>query len=103
MLAKAQVGVGGLGLDGWGGLPVVIDRPACFDTTLSQQVGAIEKDRLADHPCRNDIHGRTRTYTHTCTQAVAFDVDSTVCAEEGIDVLADFLGQGEAVAELTAK
>jgi phosphoserine phosphatase len=35
--------------------------------------------------------------------AVAFDVDSTVCKEEAIDVLADFLGQGKAVAELTAK
>lgn len=33
--------------------------------------------------------------------AVCFDVDSTVIAEEGIDVLADFLGQGEAVAALT--
>jgi hypothetical protein len=30
-------------------------------------------------------------------------VDSTVCAEEGIDVLAEFLGQGQAVADLTAK
>ncbi|GAB5030332.1 phosphoserine phosphatase [Nannochloropsis oceanica] len=36
-------------------------------------------------------------------QAVCFDVDSTVCAEEGIDVLAEFLGQGQAVADLTAK
>ena len=36
-------------------------------------------------------------------QAVCFDVDSTVCSEEGIDVLADFLGQGKAVADLTAK
>ncbi|EWM28890.1 phosphoserine phosphatase [Nannochloropsis gaditana] len=36
-------------------------------------------------------------------QAVCFDVDSTVCAEEGIDVLAAFLGQGQAVADLTAK
>ena len=33
--------------------------------------------------------------------AVCFDVDSTVIAEEGIDTLADFLGKGEAVAELT--
>lgn len=33
--------------------------------------------------------------------AVCFDVDSTVIAEEGIDVLAEFLGQGEAVAALT--
>lgn len=35
--------------------------------------------------------------------AVAFDVDSTVICEEGIDRLADFLGQGKAVAELTAR
>lgn len=33
--------------------------------------------------------------------AVCFDVDSTVIAEEGIDVLAAFLGKGEAVAALT--
>ena len=35
--------------------------------------------------------------------AVCFDVDSTVIAEEGIDVLADYLGKGQAVAELTAQ
>ncbi|CAM9804397.1 unnamed protein product, partial [Choristocarpus tenellus] len=33
--------------------------------------------------------------------AVCFDVDSTVCTEEGIDVLAEFCGASEAVAELT--
>jgi len=33
--------------------------------------------------------------------AVCFDVDSTVCTEEGIDVLADHLGVGDAVANLT--
>eukprot|EP00934_Nitzschia_sp_Nitz4_P008220 Nitzschia sp. Nitz4//scaffold241_size29735//2//694//NITZ4_008023-RA/size29735-processed-gene-0.5-mRNA-1//-1//CDS//3329543766//8210//frame0 len=33
--------------------------------------------------------------------AVCFDVDSTVVNEEGIDVLADFLGKGEAVSALT--
>jgi phosphoserine phosphatase len=32
---------------------------------------------------------------------VCFDVDSTVVNEEGIDVLADYLGHGEKVAELT--
>lgn len=35
--------------------------------------------------------------------AVCFDVDSTVIQEEGIDVLADYLGKGEKVAEFTAK
>lgn len=34
-------------------------------------------------------------------QAVCFDVDSTVIQDEGIDVLAEFNGAGEAVAELT--
>mmetsp|Transcript_18357 Transcript_18357/g.20439 ORF Transcript_18357/g.20439 Transcript_18357/m.20439 type:complete len:285 (+) Transcript_18357:115-969(+) len=33
--------------------------------------------------------------------AVCFDVDSTVIQEEGIDVLADFLGKGEEVSALT--
>jgi phosphoserine phosphatase len=35
--------------------------------------------------------------------AVCFDVDSTVITEEGIDVLAEFKGAGEAVAEWTRK
>jgi len=40
-------------------------------------------------------------YALYTADAVCFDVDSTVINEEGIDVLAEFLGQGEAVAELT--
>jgi hypothetical protein len=35
--------------------------------------------------------------------AVCFDVDSTVCLDEGIDELANFCGAGQAVAEWTAK
>ncbi|KAK4749614.1 hypothetical protein SAY87_027063 [Trapa incisa] len=35
--------------------------------------------------------------------AVCFDVDSTVCIDEGIDELADFCGAGKAVAEWTAR
>lgn len=35
--------------------------------------------------------------------AVCFDVDSTVCLDEGIDELAEFCGAGEAVAEWTSK
>uniref|UniRef100_A0A2P2K378 phosphoserine phosphatase n=1 Tax=Rhizophora mucronata TaxID=61149 RepID=A0A2P2K378_RHIMU len=35
--------------------------------------------------------------------AVCFDVDSTVCQDEGIDELADFCGAGKAVAEWTAR
>ncbi|RHY27492.1 hypothetical protein DYB32_006733 [Aphanomyces invadans] len=36
-------------------------------------------------------------------QAVCFDVDSTVCSEEGIDVLAAHCGQGQRVAAWTTK
>ena len=35
--------------------------------------------------------------------AFCFDVDSTVCVDEGIDELAAFLGKGEEVAELTRR
>lgn len=34
---------------------------------------------------------------------MCFDVDSTVCVDEGIDELAEFCGAGNAVAEWTAK
>ena len=34
---------------------------------------------------------------------MCFDVDSTVCVDEGIDELAAYLGAGEAVAAWTAK
>ncbi len=37
------------------------------------------------------------------SDAVCFDVDSTVINEEGIDVLAAYKGAGSAVAELTKK
>jgi hypothetical protein len=40
-------------------------------------------------------------YSLYTADAVCFDVDSTVIAEEGIDVLAEYLGQGEKVAALT--
>lgn len=35
--------------------------------------------------------------------AVCYDVDSTVCVDEGIDELAEFCGAGKAVAEWTAR
>lgn len=36
-------------------------------------------------------------------EAVCFDVDSTVCIDEGIDEFAEFCGAGKAVAEWTSK
>lgn len=35
--------------------------------------------------------------------AVCFDVDSTVCLDEGIDELAEYCGAGKAVAEWTSR
>lgn len=35
--------------------------------------------------------------------AVCFDVDSTVCEDEGIDELAEFCGAGEIVSQWTRK
>jgi phosphoserine phosphatase len=39
----------------------------------------------------------------TTTDAVCFDVDSTVVPYEGVDVLAAYCGVGEKVAEYTRK
>nr|CDS32244.1 phosphoserine phosphatase [Hymenolepis microstoma] len=36
-------------------------------------------------------------------KAVCFDVDSTVCPDEGIDVLAEFCNKGEIIKQLTAQ
>eukprot|EP00521_Asterionellopsis_glacialis_P015823 CAMPEP_0195303322 /NCGR_PEP_ID=MMETSP0707-20130614/32592_1 /TAXON_ID=33640 /ORGANISM="Asterionellopsis glacialis, Strain CCMP134" /LENGTH=248 /DNA_ID=CAMNT_0040366829 /DNA_START=161 /DNA_END=907 /DNA_ORIENTATION=- len=48
----------------------------------------------------NDVLGAMEALSNA--DAVCFDVDSTVINEEGIDVLADSLGKGKEVAELTA-
>ncbi|KAK6920990.1 hypothetical protein RJ641_014668 [Dillenia turbinata] len=62
--------------------PLKASGPAHFDNTLpSKEV--LEIWRTAD--------------------AVCFDVDSTVCVDEGIDELAEFCGAGKAVAEWTAR
>ncbi|CAK9148334.1 unnamed protein product [Ilex paraguariensis] len=37
------------------------------------------------------------------SKAVCFDVDSTVCLNEGIDELVEFCGAGKMVAEWTAR
>jgi phosphoserine phosphatase len=46
-----------------------------------------------------NIGDAMETFVHA--DCVCFDVDSTVIQEEGIDVLADYLGKGAAVAALT--
>ena len=50
----------------------------------------------------------SRTFAEALTlwrtaDAVCFDVDSTVCTDEGIDELAAYCGAGEAVAAWTTR
>ncbi|XP_058080409.1 phosphoserine phosphatase, chloroplastic-like isoform X2 [Magnolia sinica] len=62
--------------------PQDIAAPTCFDNTLpTKEVLEIWRN----------------------CEAVCFDVDSTVCLDEGIDELAEFCGAGKAVAEWTAR
>ncbi|XP_022886061.1 phosphoserine phosphatase, chloroplastic-like isoform X5 [Olea europaea var. sylvestris] len=62
--------------------PLEASAVDCFDNTLPSK-DVLEIWRNAD--------------------AVCFDVDSTVCLDEGIDELAEYCGAGKAVAEWTAR
>ena len=54
-----------------------------------------------NHIARSKCHFPHALHSLVTADAVCFDVDSTVIDEEGIDVLAERLGQGQAVAALT--
>jgi phosphoserine phosphatase len=59
-----------------------------------------KKERNAEEKLiGHNISQAMETFVHA--DCVCFDVDSTVIQEEGIDVLADYLGKGAAVAALT--
>lgn len=72
------------------------DAPICPDSLL-ESVLANKKDQetMVGNEVANAVWSLYKA------DAVCFDVDSTVIAEEGIDVLAEYLGKGAAVAELT--
>lgn len=72
-------------------------------TTLHQSAAPTPDELLAQYGSTNTIGNSISTalYALATADCVCFDVDSTVLTEEGIDVLADYLGQGEAVAALT--
>jgi hypothetical protein len=71
---------------------VVAQHCRAFSSKLAQ-------DPVAASTEGRDVEGAKRALS--LAQAVCFDVDSTVCTEEGIDVLAEFCGAAEAVAALT--
>ena len=68
-----------------------------FDMTPNELYKALDSDKKTW--VGNDID--SAMYSLYTADAVCFDVDSTVIAEEGIDILAEYLGKGEAVSELT--
>ncbi|PIO66372.1 hypothetical protein TELCIR_11921 [Teladorsagia circumcincta] len=75
--------------------------------------GSLNMLRVAARPASSQLSAHAECHTHIETpeerarriwrnaDAVAFDVDSTVCQDEAIDELASFLGVGEAVANVT--
>mmetsp|Transcript_10842 Transcript_10842/g.31543 ORF Transcript_10842/g.31543 Transcript_10842/m.31543 type:complete len:342 (-) Transcript_10842:61-1086(-) len=72
------------------------DTPAPEDVTPEYLLEYFGGEHLQGNAIANAMHALYEA------DAVCFDVDSTVINEEGIDVLADFLGKGEEVAKLTA-
>ena len=75
--------------------------PRSFSTLSamkSPSSGLTQKHSSEDYVGLDPAHALS---TLKRADAVCFDVDSTVIAEEGIDVLAEYKGQGEKVAELT--
>lgn len=70
------------------------------ETPESIMESFLEKTQNKDTVVGNDV--MEAMFALYEADAVCFDVDSTVINEEGIDVLAEFLGKGEEVAALTA-
>ncbi|KAI4335909.1 hypothetical protein L6164_014505 [Bauhinia variegata] len=68
---------------------------------LSASVQPIGSSKLGQ--CANTLPSEEILELWRNADAVCFDVDSTVCLDEGIDELAEFCGAGKAVAEWTAR
>ncbi|KAI9117134.1 hypothetical protein K1719_011300 [Acacia pycnantha] len=78
----------------------LLKQSISFNTTVAsaQSVGSSK----VGHP-ENMLPSKEILELWRSVDAVCFDVDSTVCLDEGIDELADFCGAGKAVAEWTAR
>ncbi|XP_028786171.1 phosphoserine phosphatase, chloroplastic isoform X1 [Neltuma alba] len=78
----------------------LLKQSVSFNTTVAsaQPVGSSK----VGHP-ENMLPSKEILELWRSVDAVCFDVDSTVCLDEGIDELAEFCGAGKAVAEWTAR
>ncbi|CAI4227931.1 unnamed protein product [Auanema sp. JU1783] len=68
-----------------------------ISTTPTQELGTLLKDD--QHAKESSLERAKRIWRNA--DAVCFDVDSTVCQDEAIDELANYLGVGEEVANVT--
>lgn len=73
-------------------------RPLTLVATSAQA-----QDTMAHTHFNNALPTREVLEVWKTADAVCFDVDSTVCLDEGIDELAEFCGAGDAVAQWTAR
>lgn len=80
--------------------PIGMKHPKSFNSVAAsiQPLEASALDRFDNTLPSIDVLELWRN-----ADAVCFDVDSTVCLDEGIDELAEFCGAGKAVAEWTAR
>ncbi|KAF7838529.1 phosphoserine phosphatase, chloroplastic [Senna tora] len=78
----------------------IMKQPSSFNVTAAsvQPAGSSNVSHFGNTVPSKEIHELWRN-----AGAVCFDVDSTVCVDEGIDELAEFCGAGKAVAEWTAR
>jgi phosphoserine phosphatase len=78
-------------------------RNFLFSASRTMSTASIDDDSMPSFDTRGHIGNAVEQAMLSLykADAVCFDVDSTVISEEGIDVLAEYLGKGEAVAALT--
>ncbi|CAL5093471.1 unnamed protein product [Urochloa decumbens] len=90
------------------GLSRALRKPLSHHVKLSNHVSfipaALEPYKSASSSNLENRQPSKQVIRTWCdADAVCFDVDSTVCLDEGIDELADFCGAGQAVAQWTAR
>jgi len=87
------------------GLPRNLRKTLSHHDKLSNRLTFIPAALYKSASSNLENHQPSKQVIRTWCDAdvVCFDVDSTVCLDEGIDELADFCGAGQAIAQWTAK
>ena len=70
------------------------------ESSVSKYVLLHSLQRVSRLLCTMATESEVRAIWGSC-DCVCFDVDSTVCVDEGIDELAAFMGKGQEVADLS--